>query len=77
MTLLRTLLELDRGIGVWPRQAMKGFVGVTDNDWFAWVTLLKQDWPKAQGLSLTAFRPDWAKANREFPISSELHTSSC
>ena len=77
MTLLRTLLELDRGIGVWPRQAMKGFVGVTDNDWFAWVTLLKQDWPKAQGLRLKAFRSNWAKANREFPISSELHTSSC
>jgi len=33
---------------------MKSFVGVTDNDWFAEVTLLKQDWPKAQGLRLTA-----------------------
>ena len=41
---------------------MKGFVGVTDNDWFAWVTLLKQDWSKAQGLRLTAFRSNWAKA---------------
>jgi hypothetical protein len=33
---------------------MKGFVAVTDNDWFAWVTLLKQDWHKAQGLRLKA-----------------------
>ncbi len=41
---------------------MKGFVGVTDNDWFAYVTLLKQDWPKAQGLRLTAFRPNCPKA---------------
>jgi len=29
---------------------MKGFVGVTDNDWCAYVTLLKQDWPQAQGI---------------------------
>ena len=28
---------------------MKGFVCVTDKDWFAWVALLKQDWRKAQG----------------------------
>jgi len=35
---------------------MKGFVGVTDNDWFAYVTLLKQDWPKAQGLNLKAIK---------------------
>jgi len=41
---------------------MKGFVGVTDNDWFAWVTLLKQDWPKAQGLRLTAIKSNCAKA---------------
>ena len=40
---------------------MKGFVGITDNDWFAYVTLLKQDWPKAQGLRLTAIKSHWAK----------------
>jgi len=28
---------------------MNGFVGVTDNDWFAYVILLKQVWSKAQG----------------------------
>jgi len=28
---------------------MKAIVAVTDNDWFAYVTLLKQDWHKAQG----------------------------
>jgi len=33
---------------------MNGFVGVTDNDWFAEVTLPKQDWPKAQGVRLKA-----------------------
>jgi hypothetical protein len=41
---------------------MKRFVGVTDNDWFACVTLVKQDWPKAQGLSLKAIKSNWAKA---------------
>ena len=40
---------------------MKGFVGVTDNDWFACGSLLKQVWPKAQGLRLKAFRSNWAK----------------
>jgi hypothetical protein len=35
---------------------MKGFIGVTDNDWFACVTLLKQFWHKAQGLSLKAIK---------------------
>ena len=35
---------------------MKDFVGVTDNDWFAYVTLLRQDWSKAQGLSLKAIK---------------------
>ena len=42
---------------------MKVFVSVTDNDWFTEVTLLKPDWPKAQGLRLTAFRSHWAKRN--------------
>jgi len=55
---------------------MKGFVGVTDNDWFVYVILLKQDWPKAKGSSLKATKPNAAKLNREFPISSELHTFS-
>ena len=41
---------------------MNGFVDVTDDDLFAEVTLLKQDWPKAQGSRLTAFRSYWAKA---------------
>ena len=40
---------------------MKSSVGVTDNDWFAWVTLLTQDWPKAQGLRLKAIKSNWAK----------------
>jgi len=40
---------------------MKGFVGVTDNGWFAYVTLLKQDWPKAQGLRLKANKSNSAK----------------
>jgi len=35
---------------------MKGFVGVTDNEWFIYMTLLKQVWPKAQGLSLKAIK---------------------
>jgi len=39
----------------------KAFVGVTDNEWFAYVTLLKQDWHKAQGLRLTAIRFNRAK----------------
>ena len=41
---------------------MKGFVGGTDDDWFAQVTLLKQDWPKAQGVRLKAIKSNWAKA---------------
>ena len=53
---------------------MKGFFAVTDNDWFAWVTLLNQDWPKApwcnmlriargkQGVRLKAITSHWAKA---------------
>jgi len=41
---------------------MKGFVGVTDNDRCGFLTLLKQDWPKAQGLRLKAIRSNWAKA---------------
>jgi len=35
---------------------MNAFVSVTDNDWFAYVTPLKKDWPKAQGLSLKAIK---------------------
>ena len=35
---------------------MKAFAVVTDNDWFAWVTLLKQDWSKAQGLRFKAIK---------------------
>ena len=54
---------------------MKGFVGVTDNDWFAWVTLLKQGWRKAQGVSLTAIRSKWAKLNRKFSPLCEIITS--
>jgi hypothetical protein len=38
---------------------MKGFVGVTDNDWFVYVTLLKQDWPQAQGLRCKATKSNW------------------
>jgi hypothetical protein len=47
---------------------VKGFVGVTDNDWFAYVTLLKQVWPKAQGLRHKAIRSNWANLNREIPL---------
>jgi hypothetical protein len=46
---------------------MKGFVGLTDNERFACVTLLNQDWPKAQGLRLKVTRSNWAKLNREIP----------
>ena len=41
---------------------MKGFLGVADNEWCAYVTLLNQDWPKAQGLRLKAITSDWAEA---------------
>ena len=41
---------------------MKAFVGVTDNDWFAFLTLLKQDWSKAQGVRFKAIKSNWAKA---------------
>jgi len=40
---------------------MKGYIGVTDNDWFAEATLLNQDWPKAQNVRLKAFRSHWGK----------------
>jgi len=46
---------------------MKGFAGIMDNDWFAYVTLLKEDWPKAQGLRHKATKSNWAKSNREIP----------
>jgi hypothetical protein len=55
---------------------MKAFVGVTDNDWFAWVTLLKQVWPKAQGVRCKAIRSKWAKLNRKFSPLCEIITSS-
>jgi len=41
---------------------MKGYIGVTGNGWFAYLTLLRQNWHKAQGLRLTAIRSNWAKA---------------
>jgi hypothetical protein len=41
---------------------MKGFIGVTDKEWFAHLTLLKQDWPKAQGLRHKATKSNWAEA---------------
>jgi hypothetical protein len=40
---------------------MKGFVSVTDNDLFAFGSLLKQFWPKVQGLRHKAIRSNWAK----------------
>jgi len=43
---------------------MKAFDCVKDNDWCAYVTLLKQDWPKAQGLRLKAFKYDWVKGEK-------------
>jgi len=54
---------------------MNGFVGVTDNDWFAYGTMLKQDWPKAQGLRLKAIRSDWTTLNREVPFPCVPRTS--
>jgi hypothetical protein len=54
---------------------MKGFVGVTDNDWFAWVTLLEQDWSKAQGVRLKAFRSNWAKARMRRGGQAQLTVS--
>jgi hypothetical protein len=47
---------------------MKGFVGVTENDWFACVTLLKQVWHRAQGLRHKAITANRAKLNREIPL---------
>jgi hypothetical protein len=38
------------------RTSPRGSTGVTENDWFAEVTLLKQDWSKAQGVRLTAIK---------------------
>ena len=35
---------------------MNAFVSVTDNEWCAYVTLLRQDWSKAQSLSLKAIK---------------------
>jgi hypothetical protein len=46
---------------------MKGFVGVTDNDWFTPVTLLKQVEPKEQDSRHKATKSNWAELNREFP----------
>ncbi len=40
---------------------MKDFVGITDNKWFAFITLLNQDWLDAQGLRPKAFRSNGAK----------------
>jgi len=54
---------------------MKGFLGVADNEWCAYVTLLNQDWPKAQGLRLKAITSNWAKSNREFTFSCVPRTS--
>jgi hypothetical protein len=39
---------------------MKGCVGVTDNEWCAYVTLLKQVWREAQGLRLNVTKSYWA-----------------
>jgi len=44
---------------------MKGFVGITDNDWCKYVTMLKQDWPKAQGVSHKATKSHWANEIRD------------
>jgi len=52
-----------------------GSTGVTDKEWFACVTLLKQDWPKAQGLSLKAITSNWARLNRKFSLPCSLSTS--
>jgi nitroreductase len=51
-------------------------IGVTDNDWFVYVTLLKQGWSKAQGLRCKAAKPNWAKSSREFPFPCAPRTSS-
>jgi len=53
---------------------MKGLVGVKDDDWFACVTLLKPDWPKAQGSRLTAIRSHWAEIRI---FSGRRNTRSC
>jgi len=42
---------------------MKGFVDVTDNEWFACVTLMKQDWPNAQGSRRKATESHRAQSN--------------
>jgi len=40
---------------------MNGFFGVTDNERFACGTVLKQDWPKAQGVKPKTTKSHWAK----------------
>jgi hypothetical protein len=57
------------------KNQMNTFVAFTHNDWFAWGTLLKQDWPKAQGLRLLALRSTWAKLNRKFSPLCEIIAS--
>jgi len=42
-----------------------GSIGITDNDWFACVNLLKQVWPKAQGLRFKAIKSIWANEIRD------------
>ena len=56
---------------------MKGFVGVTDND----LTLLKHDWPNAQGLRRRAWRGDplknlslWSEPGQVFTLLRQNST---
>jgi hypothetical protein len=53
---------------------MKGFFGVTDNDWFVYVTLLKLDWPKAQGLNLKAIKCNCLRLKTSPTQSSSIQT---
>jgi len=50
---------------VGPEACPWGSTGVTDNDWFAYVTLLKQVWAKAQGLRHKATKSIWANEIRD------------
>jgi len=44
---------------------LTGATGFTDNDWYAYLTLLKRDWLKAKGLRQKATKSNWTKFNPE------------
>jgi len=52
---------------------MKGFIGVTDNSWFAFLS----QQPGIDEVNFSQLRPIGGQAlHREFPLVREMHTSS-